>query len=267
MMPSASHRRTLRQDPPARPSRIIDPARVHIILVEPIYAGNVGAVARIMNNFGFRHLRIVGSIPHKNDFYLAMHSEEILVNASLYDDLAAAVADLDRVIAFSRRVGKLKPIDYSPSQMAEYVGGMKDLDVGLVFGRETFGLTDAEADLCPIRCHISANPDFPSINLAQAVAIAVWELYSLPQSIRQDQRTIPVSGIELDKIKDYMLDVMRDTGFFRSHESTNWDAFLSRMLHRLNPGRTMVWRFRQMFNRWHVLVTGKGKGYEHNVQE
>jgi TrmH family RNA methyltransferase len=249
------------------PACHIDPRRVHIILVEPIYAGNVGAVARIMNNFGFRNLRIVGSIPHKNDFYLAMHSEEILVNASLYDDLASAVADMDRVIAFSRRVGKLKPIDYTPVEMAEYVGGTKGLEVGLVFGRETFGLTDAEADLCPIRCHIPANPEFPSINLAQAVAIAVWELYSLPHSHKRDARTLPVSGIELDRIKAYMLDVMRDAGFFRSHESTNWDAFLGRMLHRLNPGRTMVWRFKQMFNRWHVLVTGKGKGYEHNDQE
>lgn len=248
-------------------TRPIDPAKVYIILVEPIYAGNVGAVARIMNNFGFRNLRIVGSIPHKNDFYLAMHSEEILVNASLYDDLATAVADLDRIVAFSRRVGKLKPVDYNPKEMAQYAGGQSNLSIGLVFGRETFGLTDAEADLCPIRCHIPANPEFPSINLAQAVAIAVWELYDLPGSFKQDHRTIPVSGIELDRIKAYMLDVMQDTGFFRSHESTNWDAFLGRMLHRLNPGRTMVWRLRQMFNRWHVLVTGKGKGYEHNVQE
>lgn len=255
------------QDTPHTPASPIDPLKVHIILVEPIYAGNVGAVARIMNNFGFRSLRIVGSIPSKNDFYLAMHSEEILVNASLHADLASAVADLDRVIAFSRRVGKLKPIDCSPVEMAEFVGNMKGLKVGLVFGRETFGLTDAEADLCPIRCHIPANPEFPSINLAQAVAIAVWELYSLPLSFKRDERTLPVSGIELDRIKAYMLDVMQDTGFFRSHESTNWDAFLSRMLHRLNPGRTMVWRLRQMFNRWHVLVTGKGKGYEHNTQE
>lgn len=84
---------------------------IYIILVEPIYAGNVGAVARIINNFCIPHLRIVGSIPHKNDFYLAMHSEHIIENAPIFDTLAEAIADLDRVIAFSRRVGKLKPVD------------------------------------------------------------------------------------------------------------------------------------------------------------
>ena len=77
---------------------------IHVILVEPIYEGNVGAVARIMNNFGFTSLRIVGSVPKKNDFYLAMHSEHILEEAQVFDSLKDASADLDRLIAFSRRV-------------------------------------------------------------------------------------------------------------------------------------------------------------------
>ena len=252
----------------------IDPALVHIILVEPIYEGNVGAVARIMNNFGFSKLRVVGSVPSRNDFYLAMHSGEILTEAEIFDDLAGAVKDLDRVIAFSRRVGKLKPIDLDPPAMASYALQSRHLKLGLVFGRETFGLTDAEADLCPLRCHIPANPAFPSINLAQAVAIAVWELYCLPlsQTAFEPQsapkRTAPaVSGPELDRLHHYMLEVMQGSGFFQDQESTNWDLFLRKMLAQLNPGKTMAWRLRQMFNRWHVLATGKGKGYAHDTQE
>ncbi|HOH79214.1 MAG TPA: RNA methyltransferase [Candidatus Cloacimonadota bacterium] len=258
-------------------SLCIDPNLVHIILVEPIYEGNVGAVARIMNNFGFHKLRVVGSVPSKNDFYLAMHSEDILTEAEIFDDLAAAVQDLDRVIAFSRRVGKLKPIDLDPPAMASYALRSRHLRLGLVFGRETFGLTDAEADLCALRCHIPANPAFPSINLAQAVAIAVWELYRLPLSERFETDSLPttaakkpapaVSGKELDRLRDYMLEVMSGSGFFKDQESTNWDLFLRKMLAQLNPGKTMAWRLRQMFNRWHVLATGKGKGYAHDTQE
>jgi len=245
----------------------IDPANIHIILVEPVYEGNVGAVARIMNNFGFSSLRVVGTIPSKNDFYLAMHSEDILTQAQIFDDLAGAVSDLDRVIAFSRRVGKLKPIDLDPPAMAAYAYECRHLNLGLVFGRETFGLTDAEADLCPLRCHIPANPAFPSINLAQAVAIAVWELYSLPLSASVRKTPPAISGAELTRLHAYMLDVMDGSGFFADHESTNWDVFLRRMLAQLNPGKSMSWRLRQMFNRWHVLVTGKGKGYAHDPQE
>lgn len=238
----------------------INKANIHIILVEPIYAGNVGAVARIMNNFGFTKLRIVGSIPSKNDFYLAMHSEEILSGAQLFEDFGSAVCDLDRVIAFSRRLGKLKPIDLDPEGMASYVMESSHLKTGLVFGRETFGLTDAEADLCPLRCHIPANPAFPSINLAQAVSIAIWELSRPSLSAKQTDEPA-VQGSELAQLHQYMLDVMDSSGFFQDHESTNWDVFLRRMLAQLNPGTQMVWRLRQMFNRWHVLVTGKGKGY------
>ncbi|MDD4224451.1 MAG: RNA methyltransferase [Candidatus Cloacimonetes bacterium] len=231
---------------------------IHVILVEPVYEGNVGAVARIMHNFGFSGLRIVGTVPSKNDFYLAMHSEHLLEEALVFPTLAEAVADLDRVIAFSRRVGKLKPADLDPPRMAQYCGSIPHLEIGLVFGRETFGLTDAEAALCPLRCHIPANPAFPSINLAQAVTIALWEL---SRGGGKTARIKAVGGNELDKMKHYMLDVMQEAGFFRSHESTNWEVFLDKMLAQLNPTKTMLWRFRQMFNRWHVLVTGRGKGY------
>lgn len=234
---------------------------IHVILVEPVYAGNVGAIARIMHNLEFSSLRLVGSLPSKNDFYLAMHSEHLLEEAQVYATLQEAVADLDRVIAFSRRVGRQKPVDLDPPAMAEYCAWIPQLEIGLVFGRETFGLTDEEAALCPLRCHIPANPAFPSLNLAQAVTVALWELRRLALTEQRILRLEAGRGNELDKIREYMLEVMRATGFFRSHETTNWELFLSKMLAQLNPGKPMLWRFRQMFNRWHVLITGKGLGY------
>jgi len=248
---------------------------IFIILVEPIYAGNVGAVARILNNFCINNLRIVGSIPHKNDFYLAMHSEHIITNAVLYDTLAEAVKDLDRVVAFSRRVGKLKPVDMNPWNLSDYFFENTHLKTGLVFGRETYGLTDEEADLCPLRCHIPANPEFPSINLAQSVALATWELWSYP--VRNSVRTVmgrqvvtddgtlnepAVNGTELTKLQTYMMEVLQSIGYFQDHESTNWDNFFSKILNQLNPSKEMVYRFRQLFNRIHVIFTGKGKGYK-----
>jgi tRNA/rRNA methyltransferase len=247
---------------------------IYIILVEPIYAGNVGAVARILNNFCIPNLRIVGSIPHKNDFYLAMHSEHIIDNAVIYDNLAEAVDGLDRVIAFSRRVGKLKPVDLNPWNLGDYFYENPHLKLGLVFGRETYGLTDEEAELCPLRCHIPANPEFPSLNLAQSVALAAWEIWSHP--VRKSQQKVTgklinseqalhepaVSRDELTKVQAYMKEVLAAIGFFQDHETTNWDNFLKKMFHQLNPSTEMVYRFRQMFNRIHVLFHGKGKGYK-----
>ncbi|MDD4276983.1 MAG: TrmH family RNA methyltransferase [Candidatus Cloacimonetes bacterium] len=240
-------------------------SRIIFILVEPIYAGNIGAIARILNNFCFTELRIVGCIPKKNDYYLAMHSEHLIDNALLFPDLAAAVSDLDRVIAFSRRLGKNKPIDMSPMQMASYVHDLPQLKIGLVFGRETYGLTDEEADLCPLRCHFSANPEFPSINLAQAVALASYEIASFQQRNHEQGGQLKVdavSGEELDKIYQYMIEVMSGIGYFQDHETTNWEVFLKKLLAQLNPNKETVYRLRQMFNRFHVLVKGRGKGYD-----
>lgn len=237
---------------------------VHIILVEPVYAGNVGAVARIMHNFSIPHLRIVGEVPQKNDYIMAVHSNHILEEALIFKTLAEAVADLDRVIALSRRVGKTKPIDMNPKATANYVQKLSHLQIGLVFGRETYGLTDLEADLCPLRCHIPSNPEFPSLNLAQAVTVATWEIYQarLDSSTSRQPRSDAAKGKELDSVKRYMIEVMREIGYFRSYEPTNWESFLDKMFSQLNPSREMLYRFRQMFNRFHVLVTGKGRGYE-----
>lgn len=232
---------------------------VHFILVEPIYAGNVGAVARILNNFGFHNLRIVGTIPSKNDFYLAVHSEHILNNVRIFPSLAEAIRDMDRVIAFSSKLGKTKPVDMMPPMVAQYIHKLPALQIGVVFGRETFGLTDKEADLCPLRCLIPTGSVMPSINLAQAVAIAAWEIFSYPLENRKTIKA--VGGKELSDMKDYMIDVLRSIGFFQDFESTNWESFLTKMLHQLNPPKSMHYRFRQMFNRIHVLVTGTGKGY------
>jgi TrmH family RNA methyltransferase len=241
-----------------------DFSRIAVILVEPIYGGNVGAIARIMHNFCFSDLRIVGKVPEKNDFYLAMHSEEILENVNTYSTLEDAINGLDRVIAFSRRLGKNKPVDFTPGQMAKYVHSLPDSKIGLVFGRETYGLTDSEAELCPLRCHFMANPSFPSLNLAQAVALALWEIYSLPWEEKQKGKKYynSASGKELDEIRNYILEVMRQCGFFQRRETINWDAFLAKMLAQLNPDKNMLYRLRQMFNRFNVLVTGKGLGYE-----
>jgi putative NIF3 family GTP cyclohydrolase 1 type 2 len=60
---------------------------------------------------------------------------------------------------------------------------------------------------------------------------------------------------------------MQNIGFFSSFEQTNWETFLNKMLAQLNPNKTMLYRLRQMFNRFHVLVTGKGLGYISKVAE
>jgi tRNA/rRNA methyltransferase len=233
--------------------------QVYIILVEPIYQGNVGAVARIMNNFELTHLRIVGSIPEKNDFYLAVHSEELLENAELYSDLESAIPDLDHTIAVSRRKGRLKPVDLTPEMAGVYVRENRGLKTGLVFGRETWGLTDEEAALCQMRCYIPANPKFPSLNLAQAVSILTYEIYK--NSFSKVNVEELADGEQYQNTKTYMVEVLQSIGFFQKEEPYDWNHIIDHMLARMRPTREMAHRLKQMFNRIHVAFHGKGKGY------
>lgn len=238
----------------------------YIILVEPVYAGNVGAIARTMHNFNYQHLRIVGKIPEKNDYYLAVHSESILDDAKVYPTLVEAIADLDRVIAVSRRIAKIRPVDLSPELAAAYAHEGDNLKIGIVFGRETYGLTDEEADLCPLRCHIPANPDFPSLNLAQAATVLMYEIYSWSRRERRLQRQeaeeVLASGKDVNHTKDYILKVLDSIGFFREQEIYQWPLLLDNWLSRMNPTPEITHRLRQMFNRIHVACKGRGKGYK-----
>ncbi len=170
-----------------------------VILVEPVYKGNVGAISRTMNNFGFSELRIVGEIPTQSDHFVAVHSEDILNNAKVFDTFEEAVADFDRLIAISRRKGRKKPVDMLPEALGDIIRQNMGNRIGIVFGRETYGLKDEEADRCHFRCYIPAQPEFPSLNLSNAVGVILYEIYrSMTTPITE---TVEDSAAPLDEVE------------------------------------------------------------------
>ena len=264
---------------------------IHIIIVEPLYKGNVGSVARIMHNFGFYNLRIVGSIPTKEDFVMGAHSSDILEHAKIYNTFQEAITGLDRVIALSRRKGNDKKSDMNPMQLAEYVNEchhsfswelgvgscelnsqlptlnsqLREGGIGLIFGRETFGLKDEEAELCDLRCYIPANENFPSINLAQAVAITLYEIYSHNQrkgNNNQEEANIADKNT-IEEAISYSIEVLSSIDVFKSKlDKKKITDFLSSLLYRSNATKQMTIDFKKMFNRIYIKFYGKGKGYK-----
>lgn len=234
---------------------------VYIIIVEPVYKGNVGAVARIMNNFEFNNLRIIGSIPEKDDFVMGVHSEHILSNAMIYESFIEAISDLDRVIAFSRRVGKKKNEDFIASEIGTYIKEARNLKIGLVFGRETYGLTDEEAKLCDIRCRIPANKHFPSINLAQSVTVILYEIYSTKTKNTNNKSTKE----HLDTSINYTMEVLDSIDYFKSDpDKQETQDYLYKIMHRANSTKKMSLDLMKMFNRIYYKFHNRGKGFKHN---
>ena len=155
--------------------------RVRIILVEPHEAGNVGAAARAMKNFGFRDLWIAGTRPQRLDNvseWWAKGAVDVLESARRVDTLAEALADVHLSVATTAVRGRhvferLTPVELA--RLAEETLG-DEHTLGIVFGREEFGLTGTEVAMCQRTASIPTAPDYETMNLAQSVAVFCYEL-------------------------------------------------------------------------------------------
>lgn len=152
-----------------------------VVLVRTQIAGNLGATARVMRNMGLSRLVLVApeaDIHDRNARQLSTHGESILDAARIVPTLEEAVADCGLVVATSARTGGL--IRQHPVPPAEAMPGvvevMESSPVALVFGPEPSGLTDAEITRCHLLVSIPADSAYPALNLAQAVAICLYEL-------------------------------------------------------------------------------------------
>lgn len=226
---------------------------IYFILVEPVYKGNVGAAARVLNNFGFTNLRVVGSVPDKEDYYLAVHSQEIMNTIVTFETLAQAINGMDSVIAFSRRSGRKKSVDISVRELGDFTLNLPRGKTAYIFGRETFGLTDDEADLCPIRCIIPTGEDFPSLNLAQAVAIAAYELHNAIDSC-SDNGMLHLAGKEMVcQTCSEIMNSLRKIGYFKTGDEKKCEHLLANLLMKSYTTEENLTFLMKMFHRIEVL--------------
>jgi tRNA/rRNA methyltransferase len=227
-----------------------------VVLVEPVYKGNVGAVTRVMNNFGIERLHIVGAIPTAEDFYVAVHSQEILANAKVFDTFPEAIAGFDRAVAISRRKGRLKKADLRPHALGEFISGYEG-KIALVFGRETYGLKDEEAELCQHRCYIPASPHFPSLNLAQAVAVILYEIF-IAHRPPDHERAVLATPEAVDETLDFLGEALRGMDYERIGDLDRFRKLFSKMIYSAECGKSELRALKQIFNRLLILSGRKG---------
>jgi tRNA/rRNA methyltransferase len=152
---------------------------LRIVLVEPKEAGNVGATARVMKNFGFRDLWIVGDHPklHPIAGWWASGAEDLVESAQFAPTLHHALADAHITVATTSARERTTPVDLNPVEVGQLSGSMDDSQtLALVFGREDSGLTWEEVIQCQRTAVIPTDPAFPTMNLAQSVGVFCYEL-------------------------------------------------------------------------------------------
>lgn len=150
-----------------------------VILVRPEHPANIGLVARSMKNTGFGQLRLVGvSRIEKESRRTAVHAQEILDSTQVYDRLEEATADLEAVFAATSKRRKSYShlsLDNAVKRMLHFSGSTR---VGLLFGNERTGLTSEELRYSNFRFAIPQATKQPSYNLAAAVLITLFRIYT-----------------------------------------------------------------------------------------
>jgi len=149
---------------------------VVIVLVRPKVAANIGSAARAMKVMGLTELRLVEpQTDHLGEEaqWLAYGSEEVLEAARVFGELPGALADCNVRVATTRRLGRRRE---AAKTLGDYAGEAAALPdgtrIGVVFGSEEFGLSNEDLEACDFAVTIPQATEYPSLNLAQAVAVA-----------------------------------------------------------------------------------------------
>ena len=158
---------------------------IDIVLVSPLYEGNVGFAARVMKNFGFAHLVLVDPCGLGGEAVArAAHAQDVLDGAEVCT-IEDVFARSNIVVATTGAVAKsvchpMRMPFFTPKELREHI---KTLDgrVSILFGRENWGLSNDEVKRCDLICTIPTTEEYPILNLSHAVGVLCYELSHLPR--------------------------------------------------------------------------------------
>lgn len=214
-------------------------AQVRVVLINTTHPGNIGATARAMKVMGLSSLHLVTPriFPHAEATAMASGADDLLQTAVVHDSLDSALAGCPLVLGTSARLRSL-PMPMLDARRAanRAIAEAARHDVAVLFGRERYGLTNEEMQRCQFLVNIPSNPDYSSLNLAQAVQILSYELRVAAQGFAD----ISVDPPDWEPVDDEQMEKL-----FEHLEQTLLDI---RFLNPKQPKRLMM-RLRRLFNR------------------
>ena len=196
-----------------------------IILVKPQLGQNIGMVARAMLNAGLQELRMVAprdGWPNEQAVAASSGATVILENARIFETTEQAISDLQRVYATTARprgmVGRVVTPREAGLEYAEHRN--ENRAVGVLFGNERAGLDNEDVVLADTIIEAPLNPNFMSLNLAQAVLLVAYEWrmgwLDAPVERMETGRSDAVSKEELINFFNRLEDSLESGGFFRA---------------------------------------------------
>jgi len=190
-----------------------------IILVRPQMGDNIGAAARAMMNCGLDDLRLVAprdGWPNERAYVLASGANRILDQAKVYNSVRAATADCVHVYATTARQREQVKPEVSAREFAGEAAKEPE-QVGILFGKESVGLSNEELGEANTILHIPMNPEHFSLNLAQAVLLVAYEwrqaATALEPSVGKPEQPLAPKQ-EVDRLLDRLIDDLDQREFF-----------------------------------------------------
>jgi TrmH family RNA methyltransferase len=245
--------------------------RAVVVLVRARNPNNIGAVARAIHDFGFRHLRVVNeyTVPFETA-RSAVDASEVLAGAAAFGSVAEAVADCTLVVG-TTAVGE-RAVQHPLHVLADagaIIGeelAREGGRVALLFGSEKTGLSNDELSHChwlltiPMEKHEEMR--HPSMNLGQAVAVCLYELVRPAggsPALAGAEVSMAAAG-EVERLTELLTEVLEESGYTKRHPANCDEAQIRRLVLRMGVGAgdVPVWMgiLRQVL--WRLRGDGKG---------
>ncbi len=195
--------------------RMVKLLKIKVILLEPENAGNVGAIARAMKNFALEELILVNP---KFESFLearvrAMHGLDILEKVKILTSFEEAISDVDFLVGTTAKTGKNYNVlrtTITPEQLVERLVDVHG-KIALVFGRESYGLSNEELERVDVVVSIPAS-SYSTLNVSHAAAIIFYEIYK-SQAFRKKGAPRASSKLEKEKVMEYFSLILNDINY------------------------------------------------------
>jgi tRNA/rRNA methyltransferase len=231
---------------------------IRVVLCQPRNPLNIGAAARAISNFGFRHLRVVNPYdPAFREAVSAVGGAPVLQSAELCSTVADALQDCTMVVG-ATAIGH-RELQQPLLTLAQAAPVMRANSgpVGLLFGSEKFGLSNEELAFCHHLVHIPTSPQTPSMNLGQAVAVCLYELIREPATANLSRGPKPVEGSDAEQMTRMLLEVLRESGYTNRIVAKSIELKVRRFVRRIHLTsrdaplvlgilRQILWKFRNV---------------------
>jgi tRNA/rRNA methyltransferase len=209
---------------------------IAVVLNEPHYPENIGAAVRAAKNMGISRFLVVNPADCDLGRILKMatyHAEDLVLGMEVYDRLEEALKSFQYVVGSSARRGSRRQSIKDPRQLAlELIPISQKNHVALLFGPEASGLANEHIRYCDALVTIPT-AEFSSINLAHAVMIVVYEVFTAASEKKEGFTPRLATRGELEAMFIHLKETLAKINFINPENPDYWMESIRRFFSRV----------------------------------